>query len=232
MHHSLWHDYLYTPLLNFLFFLYGGPAGGNLGVAIIELTVILRLFLLPFTIITERNRYKFEKLNSKFEAIERDFKTDAVKRKEKIRELLKEHKVSYWAKVFVLGVQALVLILLYQVFIGGVRLTREEALYSWVKVPTEVNKIFLGFDLGQRYLLWAGIVALVLFMMLYAEQKRREHLVNRSDVMFLIFFPLFTLVILWFLPMVKALFVLSSLIFSIAVTQVRTMMFKVPPEGS
>ena len=41
-----WHDYLYTPLLNFLIFLYSGPAFGNLGVAVIELTVLLRTVLL------------------------------------------------------------------------------------------------------------------------------------------------------------------------------------------
>lgn len=228
---SFWHDYLYNPLLNFLFFLYSGPARGNLGVAIIELTILLRLALLPFTIITERNGYKYEKLNKEIEAIERDFKADPVRRQENIRALLKQNKVNYWPKVFVLGVQLLVLVLLYQVFIGGVRLTGQEVLYSWVQAPTEVNKIFLGFNLGHRYVLWAGIVAVTLFMMLYAQQKRRAHLVKRSDVMFLFFFPLFTLVILWILPMVKALFVLTSLLFSFIVTQVRSALFKVPPPG-
>ena len=225
---SFWHDYLYTPLLNFLFFLYSGPAFGSLGAAIIELTFLLRFALLPFTVITERNRFRFERLNSQFEAIERDFKTDPVKRKEKIRELLRHHKVNYWAKIFVLGVQALVLVLLYQVFIGGVRFTSNEALYSWVSAPEQVNTVFLGFELGKRSLLWAAIVAVSLFMMIYGEQKRREHLVTKSDVMYLIFFPIFTLLVLWFLPMVKALFVLSSLIFSFIVTQVRSALFKVP----
>ena len=65
-----WHDYLYTPLLNFLFFLYSGPAFGNLGVAVIELTVLLRTVLLPLTILEERSRYRFEKLNRRFESIE------------------------------------------------------------------------------------------------------------------------------------------------------------------
>ena len=41
MHH-LWHDFLYTPLLNVLMYLYGGPAEENLGLAVVMLTVMLR----------------------------------------------------------------------------------------------------------------------------------------------------------------------------------------------
>ena len=56
---SFWHDFLYTPLLNFLMFLYSGPAVQDLGVAIIMLTVLLRVLLLPFTLLDERNRYRY-----------------------------------------------------------------------------------------------------------------------------------------------------------------------------
>lgn len=227
---NLWHDFLYTPLLNFLFFLYSGPAFGNLGVAVIELTVLLRLALMPFTVLEERNRFRYEKLNRKIEAIERDFKADHVKRAERIRELLKEHKVSYWSKVFVLFVQALVLVLLYQVFVGGLKFTKAEMLYAWVRVPAEVNRLFLGFDLGEKSALWAGVVAVVLFLQIYAVQKQREHLVRRSDVMYLFLFPAFTLVVLLLLPMVKALFVLTSMLFSMGVFAARKAFFRIPPQ--
>ncbi|HTM69124.1 MAG TPA: YidC/Oxa1 family membrane protein insertase [Candidatus Binatia bacterium] len=225
---QFWHDYLYNPLLNVLFFLYSGPAFGNLGVAVIELTVLLRVALLPFTILEERSRFRYEKLNKKIEAIERDFKTDHVKRAERIRELLKEHKVSYWSKVVVLGVQALVLVLLYQVFIAGIRFTRYEVLYPWVQAPASVNTNFLGFDLADHSALWAGIVAVLLFLQIYTVQKQREHLIRRSDVMYLFLFPVFTLVVLMLLPMVKSLFVLTSMLFSMFIFGARKAAFKVP----
>lgn len=219
---TLWHDYLYTPLLNVLFYLYEGPAGGNLGIAIIELTVLLRLALLPFTLVSERNRARFEKLNKKIESIERDFKTDPVMRNEKIRELLRSEKVNYWAKIFQLGIQALVLVLLYQVFIGGIRFTQNEALYAWVGAPaSKVNTMFLGFDIADRDWLWPGFVGVVLFLEIYAEQKRREHLVTRSDVMYLLFFPIFSAIVLSLLPIVKSLFILTSIAFSMAVSMLR-----------
>lgn len=223
---TVWHDFLYTPLLNVLFFLYDGPAMGNFGLAIIELTVLLRIVLLPFTVVDERSRFRYEKVNLKVEEIDRNYKADHVMRKEKIRELLKEQKVSYWSKIVVLGVQVLVIVLLYQVFIGGIKFTPNEALYSWVTIPTTVNTDFFGFDLSNKYLAWPAAVAVYLFVQMYITQKQRAHLVTKSDVMFLIFFPIFTFIALMLLPMMKSLFVLTSLVFSSAVFLIRKLVFK------
>lgn len=224
---EIWHDFLYTPLLNFLIFLYNGPAFGNLGVAIIELTVLLRLLLLPLSIVDERSRYRYEKLDRKVQAIERDFKGDPILKKEKVRELLREHKVSYWSKVGLLGIQLLVLILLYQVFVGGVRFTHHEILYSWVKMSGDVNTMFLGSDLGSRSMFWAGVAAIYLFAKIYTVQKQRVHLVTRSDIMYLLSFPIFTFVILAVLPMVKALFILTSMLFTTFVFLVRKVFWRI-----
>ena len=226
-----WHDSLYTPLLNFMMFLYSGPAFGNLGIAVIELTVLLRIALLPLSILEERNKYKYEKLNKQVEAIERDFQTDHVLRKDKVRELLRHHKVNYWSKVLVLGIQLLVLILLYQVFIGGIKFTHQEVLYSWVTPPIMVNTMFFGYDISERSFLWAGIVAGFLFANIYISHKRSEHLINKSDIIYLFLFPVFTLLVLWLLPMVKSIFVLTSMLFSILLLLVRKTFFKVPNLG-
>ncbi len=224
---ALWHDYLYTPLLNFLIFLYNGPAFGNLGVAIIELTILLRLLLLPLSILDERNRYRFERLDRYVQTIKQDFKDDQIKMKEKVRELLRQHKVNYWSKVGLLGIQLLVLVLLYQVFVGGIEFTKHEELFSWVQIPEKINTFFLGFDIGKRSMFWAAIVAALLFTKIYTEQKQRVHLVTKSDIMYLFTFPLFTFVILAVLPMVKALFILTTMIFTMVVFGLRKALFKV-----
>jgi membrane protein insertase Oxa1/YidC/SpoIIIJ len=227
---AYWHDFLYTPLLNVLMYMHAGPAMGSVGLAIIMLTVALRLLLLPLSIIDERNRFRYEKLNRRIETINRDFKTDHIKRKERIRELLKEHKVSYWAKVVVLAFQALVLVLLYQVFIAGLRFTSAETLYSWVRPPGAVDTMFLGADLAERSVFWAALVGIVLFLQIYTVQKQREHLVTRSDVMYLFLFPLFSFAVLMLLPMVKSVFILTSMAFSMLVFVVRKLVVKLPKE--
>lgn len=229
---DFWHDYLYTPLLNVLLFLCAGSAFGNLGFAVIQLTVLLRVAILPLSIIDERNRFRYEKLNRRIESIDRDFKTDHVMRKEKVRELLKEHKVSYWAKVLGLAVQAIVLVLLYQVFVAGLRFTNAETVYSWVSVPARIDTSFLGYDLGENSLLWAGMVGVLLFLQIYTVQKQREHLVTRSDVMYLFLFPIFTVIVLLLLPMMKSLFVLTSMVCSMLIFVVRKMVVRLPAEDA
>ncbi|MBU1916338.1 hypothetical protein KKC47_04425, partial [Patescibacteria group bacterium] len=141
--------------------------------------------------------------------------------------LLHHHKVNYWSKIGLLGIQLLVLVLLYQVFVGGVKFTRHEVLYSWVQAPGNVNTMFLGFDVGHRSLFWAGMVAGLLFLNIYTIQKQREHLVTKSDVMYLLTFPLMTLVLLFLLPMVKSLFILTSMLFTMTVFALRKLFFRV-----
>jgi YidC/Oxa1 family membrane protein insertase len=231
---EFWHEYLYRPLFNVLIWLYAGPAAGNMGVAIIELTVLLRLLLLPLSIMDERSRYLYEKLSRKIGRLERDFKSDHVLRKEKIRELLKKHKVSYWSKVLLLGIQGLVLVLLYQVFMGGLKFAHGGELYSWTPVPDMVDTWFIGFNLVEHSTFWPLLVAVILFLQIYSVQKKREHLVNRSDVMYMLFFPIFTFVVLLLLPMVKSLFILTSMLFSMLIFWMRQVVFrpeKAPANG-
>lgn len=210
---NLWHDYLYTPLLNVLFYLYAGPAFGNLGWAVVELTVLLRLALLPFTIMEERSSWRYEQLQAKLETVARDFKNDTVRRKEKVRQLLQEHRISYWAKTVVLAIQALVLILLYQVFMGGIRFTAHELLYSWVSPPMNINTLFYGVDLSSHNLPWAVACGAFLMVNIYRAQSHNHH-PSRSDLYYLVGFPIFTFAILWILPMVKSLFIMTTMIFT------------------
>src|SRR3990167_1116865 len=90
---TLWHQYLYQPLLNVILVLYDGPAHENMGLAVILLTLALRVILLPLTIISRRKPKDHEMLEKTILAIEQDFKNDPVEQKEEIRAVLKTHRV-------------------------------------------------------------------------------------------------------------------------------------------
>lgn len=220
----IWHDFLYTPLLNFLIWLYNQPASfENLGIAIIYLTIIIRVVLLPFTIVSERSKILYENLGKKIDRIRQDFKNDPIQQKEMIRKVMHEHQVSPWAKVMVLGVQALVLVLLYQVFLGGIN-GKLGDLYSWVAHPDFINTKFLGFDLGKTHtLFWSGLVGIVLFMEIFIDYRTKPGGLTKSEVAYMIFFPAACFFLLWILPMAKSIFILTSLFFSFLVIFVRQM---------
>lgn len=205
---GLWHDLLVQPLLDTLLFLYRTAAFKNLGVAVIELTVLLRLALLPLTILAERSSARYERLSDEVAAVQAQYKNDQVLANEQVRELLKRRKVSPWAKAAVLLVQFLVLVALYQVFIKG-------ALAADV-VPT-----FFGAHLAGRSFGWALAVGIVLYFEIVHEQRQVAHLLGKQDAIYRYAFPLFSVVVLSILPMVKALFVLTSMAFSLLVSTIR-----------
>lgn len=218
---NLWHDVLYQPLLNALFFLYNTVAAENLGLAIVELTVALRLMLLPISLISERKASVLESLSDRLAETEKNFKNDPVKQREETRKLLKKHRVSPWAKMLVLGVQVLVLVLLYQVFVGGLQPAKLVDLYTAVRRPDFVNTMFLGFNVALRNVWWAIAVGVLLFVEIVIAQRERRHTLERRDVFYRYAFPIAATVILLKLPMVKSLFILTSMAFSAILFGVR-----------
>jgi|SRR3989338_5938987 len=216
---NLWNDLLYQPLFNFLIWIYNTWTDGNLGWAVVYLTILLRVALLPFTLITERNQIRNESLVDEVRALEKAYAKDPVLKKQEIRRVLKKRRVQPWAKVVTIGVQALVLVLLYQVFLRGI--TGEKLLkilYPTVDFPGTINTNFYGFDLGATHdWLWAGAVALFLFVEVYIELQKRKRGLGKSDLAYGILFPLFVFFLLWWLPMVKSLFILTSILFSVII---------------
>ncbi|MBI5728133.1 MAG: YidC/Oxa1 family membrane protein insertase [Candidatus Magasanikbacteria bacterium] len=223
-----WYTFLYQPVFNLLIWLYTGWAGGNLGWAVVILTVLLRLVLLPFTLVTERDHIRDEALSKDFERLNKAFVNDPVMKKQEIRKVLRRRRMRPWAKRVVLLVPALVWVLLYQVFLQGIsgeKLLR--TLYRGVDFPGAINAVFFGFELGHRHdLLWSGIVGLYLFLDIYLGFRRRGHGVTRSDLYYVLLFPLAVMGALWWLPMVKSLFILTSMLFSDIIYQLSRFMFK------
>jgi YidC/Oxa1 family membrane protein insertase len=221
-----WTTYFYAPLYNALIWLYNGPAEQNLGLSVIFLTVGLRLVILPLTILSERNKHVYAKVEEQIAEIERTYKNDHEKQKDRIRELLKEHRVSPWSKTAALAFQALVFLLLYQVFMNGIRLNSFDVLYQGIVHPDFVWTRFLGTDLAKRSFVWSGMIGLWLYLEIAAEQHKRKDTVTKAELFYRIAFPAFTFLALFFLPSVKSIFILTSMVFSAIISSVRKALFK------
>lgn len=227
----LWTTILYNPLLNALIALYNGPAGQNLGLAIVELVVIIRIFLLPITIISERARIRYDRLQPQIYQIDQSFKNDPVARKQAIRKLLVRHHIKPWAKAVVLGILFVIIIILYWVFLIAVRENNFTGLYAWNQAPDFLNTNFLGFDLKGKSLIWAGMVAGLLYLNIWFDQRKHRTALTRGDLIYRLFFPATTLLVLFLLPMAKSLFILTSMVVSVIIGGVRRIFVKTPETG-
>ena len=224
----IWHDYFYQPLFNVLIWIYNNWADQNLGWAVVYLTIILRLILLPFTLVTEKNRRSEEELVGEAKRIDKEFHNDNLLKKEEMRRILKQKKVRPWSKLVSLGVQVLVLVLLYQVFLRGITGDKIlKILYSWIDFPGKINTDFYGFDLGATHdIVWPGIVAIGLLAEIYFDYRKKKFTISKADLAYFLLFPAFSFVILWALPMVKSLFILTSILFSAIIHQFSGLIFR------
>lgn len=222
---ELWRQLFVYPLLDVLIFFYDTIAFQNLGVAVIEMTVLLRIVLLPINIQAEKDSARYERLEMEVVDIQKAFKGDPIMANDHIRELLKKRKVSPWAKSAIVLIQLLVLIVLYQVFLSGIN-SHLDHLAAWVGQPLlPINTTFFGFELGKRNFFWALSVGLYLFIEIINDQRKVGHLLARKDALYRYAFPIFTIVILSLLPMVKSLFILTSMTFSLIVSTSRRLLW-------
>ena len=225
---EFWQTFLYQPLFNVLIWIYANLTDQNLGWAIVYLTILLRLVLLPLTIKSERNKSKNTLVAKEIIQLDKDFAKDHVLKKEEIRKVLKKHKISPWSKAVVLGIQGLVLVLLYQVFLRGITGKKiVEILYPFIEFPGQINTDFYGTALGDPYnVYWSGLVMAVLMVEIYFDFRKRKSGLAKSDLTYFFLFPGFVFLFLYILPMVKALFILTSILVSIVIHNISKVFLK------
>lgn len=210
----IWYNLLYRPLVNILILLYNTISYNNLGIAVVWLTVLVRIALLPLSIIVERNKSVYEALEDRLDKIHASFAKDPVMEREATREILKKYKIKPLANALLLGIQLLILVLLYQVFIGGINLS-QDVLYDSVMRPATIDTTFIGiFDIATRNWIVSLVVSAVLFVTLRIEYVGKKSLVNSKNAFYIYVFPVLTFLILWWLPSVKALFIITSMFLS------------------
>jgi YidC/Oxa1 family membrane protein insertase len=113
-------------------YLYG--LTGNYGLAIIFLTVIVRVVLFPFTVLQTRSTLKMQQLQPEIAAIQKKYKNEPDKLNKETMELWRKHKVNPLSGCLLLLAQFPFLIAFFQA------LDR----YQPLKTAT-----FLGWNLGR-----------------------------------------------------------------------------------
>lgn len=151
MLHSLWDLILYKPLINALAFLVSVVPGGDLGIAVIILTILVKTALYPLSQHSIENQAKMAELAPELNKI----KATGANKEEQTRltfELYKKHKTNPFSGCLVQIPVIIIFISLYYVFYKGVNF-ESSALYSFVHIPENVNVIFLGLvDISKKSL--------------------------------------------------------------------------------
>ena len=210
------------PLINALIFFYNTIAFQDLGLAIIFLTLFIRIILFPFFHKGTKNQILLQRLQPKIKKIQEDHKNEKEKQAQAMMELYKEHKVNPFSSILLLFIQLPVLIALYQVFWRDLSPEMFQSLYSFISTPAELHTTFLGLiDMKEKSILIVGLAAVFQYIQGYLtlpkiEKGKELSAPEKMGRQMVYFSPVITLVILSSLPSAVGLYWIVTGLFSIA----------------
>jgi len=216
---NLFNLILYQPLLNLLILFYQYLPGNDFGMAVIFLTILIRILLYPLIRQAIKSQRLFEDLQSRIEEVKRKYKEDREKQTQEIINLYKEAKINPLSSLIPILIQLPILIALYRVFLKGIQPQGMVGLYQFLPKPKEIFPYFFGkINLAQPNLfltISAGISQFIQTKMVTKEREKIDQFSKLLQKQTLYFFPVLTILILLKLPSAIALYWLVSTIFLI-----------------
>jgi YidC/Oxa1 family membrane protein insertase len=139
----------YQPILNLLVWLYNIVPGHDIGIAIILLTIIIKLILLPLSKKMIESQKALQDLQPKMEELKKQFPNKEEQGKAMIK-LYQENKINPLSSCLPLLIQLPFLIAVYQVFMAGLKSNSLNLVYPFISRPESISVISFGFlDLSK-----------------------------------------------------------------------------------
>ena len=203
---DIWKTIIQEPLINILIVM--AHYLGNFGVAIIALTIIINLAMLPLTLSQIRSSKAMQDLQPKLADLQKKFGKDRQRLAREQMNLYKTAGVKPAGCAFTLIIQMPIWIALYQAILLALAAAPEGLLnlskyiYSWdiVYSALPLGKSFIGLDLSQPNI----ILALFVGAAMWVQQKMSMNTTSADPRQ-----ASQTQMMLWMMPMMFALISLS-----------------------
>lgn len=227
MFSTFWHTFFYDPIYNGLVFFINFSPNSDVGIAIILITIIVKLVIFPLSKKAVRTQMVMKRLEPTLKEMKEKYKNDRQQLGQKMMELYKENEVNPLSSFGVILIQLPLIFALYWSFYkGGLPEINLDIIYSFVQVPSFVNMNFLGLVdmLGKSWLLAAaaGITQyyqISLTLPSIPERKEnasmKEDLARSFQLQMKYVMPLVVFVIAYYISAAVALYWLTSNIFAI-----------------
>jgi YidC/Oxa1 family membrane protein insertase len=154
---TVYNLFFYQPIFGILLLLYN--YFHDFGLAIIFLTIFIRILLFPFVFQASKMQEKINKIQKEVKEIEKKY--DGEEKTKKIIEVYKKEKINPFFGFFSLFFQLPILIALYQVFLKGIK-----------KISGD-PKFLSIFDLSRPNFII--LVLVLIFQFLYFKYQSRKN---------------------------------------------------------
>ena len=158
MIHQIWDVALYKPLVNILAFFVSIIPGGDVGIAVILLTLLVKTALFPLSQRSIQNQATMNLLNPELKKIKEGGFSKEEQAK-KTMELYKTHKANPFSGCLLILIQFPIIIALYYSLYKGINFDTSN-LYSFIHPPIVSNMHFLGIlDISKTHIWFLTILA-------------------------------------------------------------------------
>lgn len=239
----LYIEVLVRPLFNLLVGITNILPNHSVGIAIILVTIVVRLILLPPSLHQvrqmTRNQEKMKEVQHKLKDIQLKHKEDKAKQAEATMQVYRAAGINPAAGCLPLLVQLPILIALYRVFLSGIGPDTFHYLYPLVAQPAELQTVFLGIALTEPSLLLGVIAGILQFILMrYASpapapapgaNEETAQMMQSMQKNMMYFFPVMTVFIALQLPAALSLYWVISTLLAILQQYLIKKVFKVSP---
>lgn len=141
---SLFQTILYQPLFNALVGLYNVIPGTDIGVAIIALTIIIKVILYPLMNTSIKAQKKLQDMQPRLQELKERYGKNKEEMTKRTLELYREHKINPVSSCFPMLLQIPILLALYYVLRDGLGAADFSKLYSFVQNPGSLDPMMFG----------------------------------------------------------------------------------------
>jgi YidC/Oxa1 family membrane protein insertase len=163
----LFHAAFYNPIYNVLVALVAYIPGGDVGIAVIVMTGLIQLILLPFSLSAARTQVAMKVLEPRIKELKVKYKDDKEQEAVATLALYKAEKVNPFASVLMLFIQLPVMLALYWVFRYEPFTSLDMArLYSFTPIPHATSLLFLGLvSISAKSVIFAGLAGITQYIL-------------------------------------------------------------------
>lgn len=183
----VYNDLIYRPLFNVLIFLYNVIPGHDIGIAIIILTILVRLALYKVNGKAIKSQRELQEIQPEIREIQQKYKDNKEKQAQELMAVYQRHKINPFSGCLPLLIQFPIIIALYNVFLNGFRDESLKLLYPFITNPGHLNAMSFGgvVDLSHPNVYLALIAGVLQYYqtkgLMDVAKKKQEEVVKRGD---------------------------------------------------
>jgi YidC/Oxa1 family membrane protein insertase len=227
----MFHTLFYKPIYNALIFILDILPNHSVAIAVIILTIIIKLILLPLSYKMFKTQIIQRKIQPLISKLQEEHKDNKQVLGMKMLEMYKEHKLNPFSSILLMIIQIPIVFALYFVFAnGGLPDIVVADLYSFISQVNNINPFLFGLDFTKASIVVGLVAALAQYAQIrlslqnmptvsdkpLSEMKPEEMMQKQMSFMMKYFIPIIILIASVKVSAAVALYWIVSSMFMIA----------------